>query len=144
MPRWANIICIPCLTVGLGLVLFSATAMAADANDGPTWSLIATGLVGMVVALIGAYAKGLERRISGTEQSIAACTANTSALREMVLTQYHNDAEIERLLGPVNLQLADLHKGYQHQQILLLAIHNRLDQAGIGVRPRGLAQDDGA
>lgn len=143
MTRWANIICVPCLTVGLGLVLFSATAMAADAGQGPTWSLIATGLVGMVVALVGAYAKGLERRISSTEQAITACTANTTALREMVLTQYHNDAEIERLFGPVTLQLTEHGKRQQQHEILLLAIHNRLDQAGIGVRPRVIAPDDG-
>lgn len=143
MPRWANIICIPCLTVGLGLVLFSATAAAADAQAGPSWSVIATGLIGVVVALVGAYAKGLESRISRNEANIAAGATNVTTLRELLLSRYLDDAEIERLLGPINIQLGDVSRRQRHNEILLVSLHNRLDQARIGVRPNVLPPDDG-
>jgi hypothetical protein len=126
------------------MVLFSAAALGADTdNTGMPWSLIATGLVGMVVALVGAYAKGLERRVAANELGVSSCLSNTTALREMVLSNYHNDKEIERLFGPVTLQLSDLNKRQMAHEILLMAVHNRLDQAGIGVRPRAVVPDDG-
>lgn len=143
MHRWANILCVPCLTVGLGMVLFSATAFGADRELSPSWSVVATGLVGMVVALIGAYAKGLERRISSNEQSCNTNNANITALRELVIGQYHDSGEVERMFGAVHLTLAELTRNQQKHELLLLSVHNRLDQAGIGVRPRIVAPDDG-
>ena len=138
--RW----CWPCIAVGIGMCLFSAAALAAAAEDNGAsfWMPVVNLLLGVVIALIGTYAAALKTRIDKNEKGIEQIKTDHIGLRELVLTKYHDKQEFEQLLAPITMQLKDHHEEQQQQRILLLSLHNRLDQAGIGTRPR-IALDDG-
>lgn len=58
---------------------------------GPSWELIALGAVSMVIALIGAYAKGL----SGRQDKF---DAKLSELNDALLRNYHPKPDVKEML----------------------------------------------
>lgn len=58
---------------------------------GPTWELIALGAVSMVVALIGAYAKGVSSRVERIESRVAA-------INEAMLKDYHPKSDVKDMM----------------------------------------------
>lgn len=79
----------------VGVVLMSASGIALAANEapqvGPSWVWIVNGCVGVIACLVGAYAKGLERRIDDLEKEHAQ-------LRNLLLREYHSKSDGERLM----------------------------------------------
>ena len=86
-------LCIPCITFGGLLTLASTAAIASPhlANGGPSWQLIATALFGILLSIIGGYAKGISTRVDALAE---AC----NDLKELVLTQYHNKDDLKGIL----------------------------------------------
>ncbi len=138
-------LCWPCITVGLGLCLAALAAAAADtpAPAGLTLGHVVTMMFGLITALVGAYAKGLERRVTNTEQAAANCANSVVALRELVLREYHTNTEIRELIAPVIATQEQHGKVLRALEMQVQAVHNRLDFAGIGPKTRRTAPDDG-
>jgi len=74
---------------------------------GPTWQVLTIGLVGLMVLIATAYIKSLERRIIKTESDL-------ENLNKLVLRDYHNKEEMNRIL--------------QRIENGVTAVHRRLDQ----------------
>lgn len=65
--------------------------MVENLMPGPTWELIALGAVSMVVALIGAYAKGVSSRVERIESRVAA-------INEAMLKDYHPKSDVKDMM----------------------------------------------
>lgn len=119
------------LLVGIALLTYAGASWAQQVYAqarGPDWSLIATGAVGLVTMLTGAYAKGMERRVTKTERDI-------EALRSQMFTSYHDKADVERI---VQQGIAVLRAELSGVTRSVDAVHDRLDRMnaphGGGVR----------
>lgn len=66
---------------------------------------IITILLGIIIAMIGAYAKGLGRRLDLLE-------SRHSKLNDLVLSQYHNKDEIKSLLDDIKERVEKLHSRF--------------------------------
>lgn len=124
--RW----CGWCMTFGVLLFMWGAAAFAQSSPpsspDYADWFKI---VVGLLIAVIGAYAKGLESRITKAEACITAGDRRTTDLRELLVGQHYDREDIDKRFDRVDQQLA--------------ALHRRLDflRVPTGQRPY---QDDGA
>lgn len=118
------------MTFGVLLFMWGAAAFAQSSHpsspDYADWFKI---IVGLLIAVIGAYAKGLESRITKAEASITAGDRRTTDLRELLVGQHYDREDIDKRFDRVDQQLA--------------ALHRRLDFLRVpnGQRPY---QDDGA
>lgn len=124
-----------CFFVSLSLLLYSSIAIAQDAvlerHDAPTWEVLVPYVFGVVVAMIGAYVRGLSRRIENIERDINVKKADSNLqiaeLKERMITRYHDIDAIERSikssLEPILVQIAHLQEGVSKVD----AIHARLD-----------------
>lgn len=66
---------------------------------------IITILLGVIISMVGAYAKGLGKRIDLLE-------TRHNALNNLVLSQYHNKDEIKDLLGDIRQRIESLHQRF--------------------------------
>ena len=66
---------------------------------------VITILLGIIIAMIGAYAKGLGKRIELLE-------ARHTQLNNLVLSQYHNKDEIKSLLDDIKDRVEKLHSRF--------------------------------
>lgn len=111
-----------------GVVFLSFAAWASDGGQSsPTWESIATGLVGVLSLIIGAYARGLERRVFSMESGL-------KGLNDKVLGDYHDATDTERAIAqalkPIELVLG-------HLQSEIAAVHARLDKLAVPQATRG-------
>lgn len=127
--------CVPCFVAGVLLLAYSAAAYGIDAQQaatGPTWDVIGTGLIGVVSLLVGAYARGLDRRIGRAELGL-------SDLKDRVLMDYHTAADTERIvqtgIQPVIVQLGAMQRDIEDIR--------RIVRHAYGPKPMQ-HQDDGA
>lgn len=86
-------LCVPCTVLGAVLTMSAATAIAAEPviHAGPSWQLIATALFGILLSLIGGYAKGISDRVDKLAEACAD-------LKEMVLKDYHSKEDLRDIL----------------------------------------------
>jgi len=75
------------------------------ASTGPTWEMIALGLVSILVAIIGGYARGVRTKVEKLETRIE--TVERSLLRE-----YHTKVEISELLASIKESIRALHERF--------------------------------
>lgn len=87
---------------------------------GPTWESVSviggtiiTILLSVVIAMVAAYAKSLDRRLSTLE-------GLHKSLNDRVLSQYHDKTETNTLLGEVKNRVEALHTRFD----MLLNQHN--------------------
>lgn len=114
--RW----CAPCLLfVGIALYVYAATVLAMDPLPlpGPDYSVWFQLLLGLVVALIGAYAKGLSGRVSENAKAIADLAARFSQHQVSVATNHHTKTENNEQYGRVERSLLDLHRRLDHLHV---------------------------
>lgn len=110
-----------CFVAGV-LLLASSVAIAEDSHgSGPSWESISTGLVGVLSLIIGAYARGLERRVGDVEKDL-------KGLNDRVLSDYHDARDTEHAIA---LTLKPIEVMLMHLQSEISAIHRRLDQMNV-------------
>ena len=127
--RW----CGWCMTGGVVLFLIGvsqAMAQTPSVSEAPTYTTWFQVLLGLVLALIGAYAKGLNNRLTSVEKQAEYRRQEITTLRERVISEYHNKSDIAAMH-------ADLRS-------LIAAVHSRLDRLGYPASRSRLHQDDGA
>lgn len=111
LARW----CWPCTAAGLALVLVSATALASDGTGsalGFTARDVITGLLGLVLAMLGAFTAGFRSRLDTLEKRLESQATAMQQHREEVLKEYHTKEEIMRLLSTVNSGMEALHRRF--------------------------------
>ena len=118
-----------------GVVLFligvsQAMAQAPSVSEAPTYTVWFQVLLGLVLALIGAYAKGLDTRLTNVEKASEYRRQEITTLRERVISEYHNKNDI-----------AAMHTDLRN---MIQAVHSRLDRLGYPALRSRLHQDDGA
>lgn len=110
-----------CIAFGV-LMLASAAVLAEDGRGGgPSWEGIATGLVGVLSLVVGAYARGLERRVGNVETGL-------KGLNDRVLSDYHDARDTEHAIA---LTLKPIEVILAHLQSEIAAIHKRLDRMNV-------------
>lgn len=128
-----RLICRSCLLIGAGLLLIGSVVAAQDFNIGPahpgavSWEAIGTLALGVVISMVGAYAKGLERRVSRNENAL-------DHLRDTLLGEHLDKQEsaeaIQSALAPIRVELAQNTRSIE-------ALHRRLDAANFPARTTG-------
>jgi len=66
---------------------------------------VITLLLGVIIAMIGAYTKGLASRVDSLEK-------RHTNLNNLVLSQYHNKDDIRELLGDIKGKIDALHNRF--------------------------------
>ena len=86
--------CWPCILVGIGSVIYAGAVCAQTVvSTGPTCELIAMGSIGLVMAMMGAYLRGLSGRVD--------------ELSNLILKEYHSKQD-------VNAMFSDLKNSINH------------------------------
>jgi len=75
---------------------------------GPTWQIIAVSLIGIMIAIATAYIKSLERRLVKTEQDLVN-------LNKLMLRDYHNKEELNRILSSIQISVNALHRRFDRE-----------------------------
>ena len=83
--------------------------------SGPDWQTIAVFCVGIIITLVGAYAKSISIRVSKLEDK-------QSKLERSILKDYHDKTEINDLLKELRASIK--------------ALHERFDRAGFPIATR--------
>lgn len=110
--------CYPCIALGLGLVLLTTTAYGQVASHIEPAAMssrdLVQTLIGILVALGGAYVAGMKRQF---EKDITTLTAGLESIRKNVHdievdlpTDYHTKADIEAQLRPIKDSMDALHR----------------------------------
>jgi len=108
------------MTLGLLMLLISGIAMAQQAQPaaGPDWAWIASGCVGVITLLVGAYAKGIQQRVDGLERE-------QRQLRDLLLREYHSKSDGERVMQD---RFAVLRAELQSVTAAIALVHDRLNR----------------
>lgn len=116
------------------MTAFAVYAVDPSQSTHADWRTIGTAAIGVAVMLVGAYAKGVERRVENNERDIKACLASTQQLRELVLSEYQRSEKLNDVLAPMHLQfnelkiaLREVHEAHIESKLQLAALHQRLD-----------------
>lgn len=120
--RWRGLV----FALGVAIYAWGVAGAAAAPHDGtsygPDWSLIAKGLLGLMMAVGAAYARGLDSRVKKLEAAVAATQRSLDR-------DYHSKQELAAQFAMINASVN--------------AVHRRLDYLRLpSVFP--LHQDDGA
>jgi len=75
---------------------------------GPTWQIIAVSLIGLLIVIATAYIKSLERRLIQAEKDIVA-------VNKLVLRDYHNKEELNRILTSIQSSVVALHRRFDRE-----------------------------
>lgn len=131
-------VCVPCMVIGSALFLLALEALAADAatqSSFLTWRDLALAALGLVLALIGAFAKGQQGRIDRIETAVAE-------LSTKILTDHPNELRIKEYIAAANatvdLRLCSVENAVR-------AVHRRLDTLRVPAQHNGFGAhpDDG-
>ena len=128
--------CWPCMAIGLGLILFGAGALAqsrapAAAVNGPGWVEWFSILLGALLALTGAYVRGLTGRLERLETENGQRVRELGALRERIAGEYHTKVELQGIIqSAVALAMSPLTSQVAAATSSMDAIHRRLDAMG--------------
>ena len=113
------------VALSFGLCLFVWGVFPASAQAGgpeyADWFKIVTGLV---VALVAAYAKGVESRVTKTESRLDSASTRITDLRELLAGQHYDKEEIDRRFDRIEQMVT---AGRNEASSGLGALHRRLD-----------------
>lgn len=125
---WLRRLCWPCAAIGIGLLGVSYGSYAADLyqpESGPYWRDVAVGAVGIVLLLIGVYARSIEGRVEDLEDGRGA----VDNLEKDLLRKYHDKDGVE---AAIRASCAPLEVKIDQTLRTLDALHRRFDEHGIG------------
>lgn len=88
------------IAVAIGAFVYSGAVYAAD--PGPTWETIGVGAAGLLVAGVGAYAKGISGRVDKLESTQAE-------LNKVLLKDYHPKSDVREMIDEVRESMKVFH-----------------------------------
>ena len=74
-------------------------------------------VIGLLIALVGAYAKGVESRVTKLEQRVDSSSTRITDLRELLKSEYHDKEEISERFDKVDRSIAALHRRLDYLRI---------------------------
>jgi len=89
----------------IGVTSFPQSAMASTQST-PSWEIIGMGAIGLLVAVVGAYARGVADRVSHTEEKIGE-------LNTFILREYHSKADVKLMLDDIKTSMNSLHAKFE-------------------------------
>ena len=84
---------------------------------GPDWQTIAMFCVGIIITLVGAYAKSISLRVTKIED-------RQSRLERSILKDYHDKTEINSILQELKASIKALHERFDRAGFPLAATRN--------------------
>lgn len=112
------------LAFGLLLFLSGAIPASAQASSGPEYADWFKIIVGLIVALVAAYAKGVESRVTKAESRLDSASTRITDLRELLAGQHYDKEEIDRRFDRIEQMVT---AGRNEASSGLGALHRRLD-----------------
>lgn len=88
------------VAVLIGTLLYSGAVYASP--GGPSWENIGMGAIGLIIAGIGAYAKGISGRVDRIESRV-------QQLNEAMLREYHPKADVREMVNEVRESMHVFH-----------------------------------
>lgn len=88
------------VAVSIGTLIYSGAVYAAP--GGPTWETIGIGAVGLIIAGLGAYAKGISGRVDKLE-------ARQAELNTILLKEYHPKSDVREMIDEVRESMKLFH-----------------------------------
>lgn len=129
--------CWPCIVAGVSLFTYSSFVLAqvSSPSAGPDYSVWFTLLVGFVVSLLGAYAKGLSNNIKENKNDIKELQDELSAHKLLVSDQHPKKHDMEAMFDRVEKSLTEK---ITELKLSNNAVHRRLDALHVpSVFPKG-------
>jgi hypothetical protein len=94
------------ILLSVALFACSSSAIAAPSQSSPSWESIGLGAIGLLVTIVGAYAKGVSDRVSHIEEKIGE-------LNTFILREYHPKADIKMMLDEIKTSMQSLHAKFE-------------------------------
>lgn len=134
--RW----CGWCMLFGVALFLWGSDAFAQNPVESPTYAYWFKVICGLLIAVLGAYAKGVETRVTKLEARADASSTRITDIRELLAGQHYDKDEIDRRFDRLE-QMVSASRNESSSGIS--ALHRRLDLLRVPQAQRQY-QDDGA
>jgi len=114
--RFRGIVCIYTMSVAAAGVLFADAALAATTtpvSELNTDFWVRT-LLGVLLAFIAYYTRGIENRVKLTEHEIKQVNTSIGMIRESMYRDYHNKQDVERHWEQVQTELRHISGRLDH------------------------------
>lgn len=108
----------------LGVCLFFSGLAQANSDMGPGYNEWFRIVVGLLIALVAAYAKGVETRVTKVETRAEAANTRTNDLRELLVGQHYDKDEIDHRFDRIEQLIAQSRAESLNG---ISAVHRRLD-----------------
>ena len=113
-----------------------AQPAALDRHDVPTWEMLTPYVLGLALAMVSAYARGLSGRVTRIERAIDENKADSNKqvadIKERLFTQYHDIEAIQRAIRaaiePLQIQISHMQDDVHKTAAKTDAVHSRLDR----------------
>lgn len=113
-----------------------AQPAALDRHDVPTWEMLTPYVLGLALAMVSAYARGLSGRVTRIERAIDENKADSNKqvadIKERLFTQYHDIEAIQRAIRaaiePLQIQIGHMQDDVHKTAAKTDAVHSRLDR----------------
>lgn len=86
--------------VAMGSIVYSGAVFAS--SPGPTWESIGMGAIGLLIAGVGAYAKGISGRVDKLE-------SRQAELNTVLLKEYHPKSDVREMIDEVRESMKLFH-----------------------------------
>ena len=114
------------LLIGAALFIGGCSdAMAQSQGSAPSYGDWFKIVIGLLLALVGAYAKGIESRVTKVEARADASGVRITDLRELLAGQHYDKDEIDRRFDRLEKMITDSRSEAANG---ISALHMRLDQ----------------
>ncbi len=111
------------ILLAIGVVLFlSGSAVVSDHS--PSYGDWFKIIVGLLIALVGAYAKGIADRVTKVETRAESTNTRVSDLKELLVGQHYDKDEVDRRFDRIEDMIA---KSRTESMEGIAALHRRLD-----------------
>lgn len=105
------------MLVSLGAIAQSTVASPV-ADSAEYWRDVAMGSIGLVLGLVGIYARSIEASLNKLEARLESLENKHSSHELMVARDYHTASDVElivnKAMGPVTESLKALHKRFDY------------------------------
>lgn len=117
----------------VGLAAFSGSLFAAaqEPANGPSWEVIAVGVVGLLMVVIGAvvmtWAAAVSSRVTRNEEATSENKAEILRLGIFIRDNYHGREEVNAELSEIRCNIDKLVAIVHKMQMSVQALHGRMD-----------------
>lgn len=110
--------------VAFGIILFLSGSATAGLDHSPSYGDWFKIIGGLLIALVGAYAKGIADRVTKVETRAESTNTRVSDLKELLVGQHYDKDEVDRRFDRIEDMIA---KSRTESMEGIAALHRRLD-----------------